>query len=65
LARPRFDLASGCTFDLWADDVPTCPVELRGSRLASVGDLIDRGIAGADFNQGDGNEPDRQAATQY
>ncbi len=23
----RFDLASGCTFDLWADDVPTCPVE--------------------------------------
>ena len=22
----RFDLASGCTFDLWADDVPTCPV---------------------------------------
>jgi nitrite reductase/ring-hydroxylating ferredoxin subunit len=25
----RFDLASGCTFDLWADDVPTCPVELR------------------------------------
>src|SRR5262245_9044206 len=25
----RFDLKSGCTFDLWADDVPTCPVELR------------------------------------
>lgn len=25
----RFDLASGCTFDLWADDVPACPVELR------------------------------------
>lgn len=25
----RFDLASGCTFDLWADDVPTCPIELR------------------------------------
>src|SRR3954468_23691620 len=25
----RFDVASGCTFDLWADDVPTCPVELR------------------------------------
>jgi hypothetical protein len=22
-------LASGCTFDLWADDVPTCPVEIR------------------------------------
>jgi len=27
----RFDLASGCTFDLWADDVPTCPTEVRGS----------------------------------
>jgi nitrite reductase/ring-hydroxylating ferredoxin subunit len=26
----RFELASGCTFDLWADDVPTCPVEIRG-----------------------------------
>jgi nitrite reductase/ring-hydroxylating ferredoxin subunit len=25
----RFDLASGCTFDLWADDVPTCPAEVR------------------------------------
>ena len=25
----RFALASGCTFDLWADDVPTCPVEIR------------------------------------
>jgi nitrite reductase/ring-hydroxylating ferredoxin subunit len=25
----RFDLESGCTFDLWADDVPTCAVELR------------------------------------
>jgi nitrite reductase/ring-hydroxylating ferredoxin subunit len=24
----RFDLASGCTFDLWADDLPTCPVEI-------------------------------------
>jgi nitrite reductase/ring-hydroxylating ferredoxin subunit len=29
----RFDLASGCTFDLWADDVPTCPVELRGAEI--------------------------------
>jgi nitrite reductase/ring-hydroxylating ferredoxin subunit len=27
----RFDLASGCTFDLWADDVPTCHVEVRGT----------------------------------
>jgi nitrite reductase/ring-hydroxylating ferredoxin subunit len=25
----RFDLASGCTFDLWADELPTCPVEVR------------------------------------
>ena len=25
----RFDLESGCTFDLWADDAPTCPVEVR------------------------------------
>src|SRR3974390_2827696 len=24
----RFDLESGCTFDLWADDVPMCPVEV-------------------------------------
>jgi nitrite reductase/ring-hydroxylating ferredoxin subunit len=25
----RFDLGSGCTFDLWADDVPTADVEIR------------------------------------
>jgi nitrite reductase/ring-hydroxylating ferredoxin subunit len=24
-----FDLESGCTFDLWADDAPICPVEVR------------------------------------
>ena len=29
----RFDLASGCTFDLWADNVPTCPVEVRGGEV--------------------------------
>jgi nitrite reductase/ring-hydroxylating ferredoxin subunit len=29
----RFDLASGCTFDLWADDVPTCPVEVRDNEI--------------------------------
>jgi len=29
----RFDLSSGCTFDLWADDVPTCPVEIRGGEI--------------------------------
>src|SRR6516225_4387292 len=25
----RFDLESGCTFDLWADDVPTLPADVR------------------------------------
>jgi nitrite reductase/ring-hydroxylating ferredoxin subunit len=25
----RFDLTSGCTFDLWTDDVPTAAVEVR------------------------------------
>ncbi|MBV9567134.1 MAG: Rieske (2Fe-2S) protein [Hyphomicrobiales bacterium] len=25
----RFDLESGCTFDLWADDAPICPLEIR------------------------------------
>ncbi|WP_260292827.1 Rieske (2Fe-2S) protein [Sedimenticola hydrogenitrophicus] len=29
----RFDLSSGCTFDLWADDVPNCPVEVRGAEV--------------------------------
>src|SRR4051812_42697479 len=29
----RFDVASGCTFDLWADDVPTCPVEVRDGEV--------------------------------
>jgi nitrite reductase/ring-hydroxylating ferredoxin subunit len=29
----RFDLESGCTFDLWADDVPICPVELRDGQV--------------------------------
>lgn len=24
----RFDVASGCTFDLWADDIPCCPTKL-------------------------------------
>ena len=28
----RFDLESGCTFDLWADDAPTFPVEVRNER---------------------------------
>ncbi len=29
----RFDLASGCAFDLWADDVPTCAVEVRTGEI--------------------------------
>jgi nitrite reductase/ring-hydroxylating ferredoxin subunit len=29
----RFDLASGCTFDLWADDVPICPAEVRDGEV--------------------------------
>ena len=29
----RFDLASGCTFDLWADDVPVCPVQIRDGEV--------------------------------
>ena len=29
----RFDLASGCTFDLWADDVPSYPVEIRNGEV--------------------------------
>jgi nitrite reductase/ring-hydroxylating ferredoxin subunit len=29
----RFDLESGCTFDLWADDVPKFPVELRDGQV--------------------------------
>src|SRR5262245_6942150 len=29
----RFDLDSGGTFDLWADDVPTCPVEVRNGEV--------------------------------
>jgi nitrite reductase/ring-hydroxylating ferredoxin subunit len=29
----RFDVESGCAFDLWADDVPICPVEVRNGDL--------------------------------
>ena len=29
----RFDLESGCTFDLWADDTPTFPVEVRNGEV--------------------------------
>jgi nitrite reductase/ring-hydroxylating ferredoxin subunit len=29
----RFDVASGCTFDLWADDIATVAVEVRGGEV--------------------------------
>ena len=29
----RFDLESGCTFDLWADDLPICGVEVREGKV--------------------------------
>jgi len=29
----RFDLRSGCTFDLFADDLPSFPVEVRGEEV--------------------------------
>ncbi len=29
----RFDLSSGCTFDLWADDVPRAEVDIRGDEV--------------------------------
>jgi hypothetical protein len=29
----RFDLESGCTFDLWADDASICSVELRDGEV--------------------------------
>ncbi|MFA0771696.1 MAG: hypothetical protein REDVDVYQ_002224, partial [Candidatus Fervidibacter sp.] len=29
----RFDLSSGCTFDLWADDVPSFPVEVQDGEV--------------------------------
>ena len=32
----RFDLESGCTFDLWADDTPTCPG--RGAQRRGLGE---------------------------
>lgn len=31
----RFDIASGCAFDLWADDVPACPVRCAAARSGS------------------------------
>src|SRR5437763_2977105 len=40
----RFDLCSGCTFDLFADDVPTYDVEVRGEEVF-VGSLPRQGNA--------------------
>src|SRR5690349_2312056 len=39
----RFDLESGCTFDLWADYVPSCAMATSGRRPRSL-ILIRRGI---------------------
>jgi nitrite reductase/ring-hydroxylating ferredoxin subunit len=33
----RFDLSSGCTFDLFADDVPTAPIEIRNGEVFVAG----------------------------
>jgi hypothetical protein len=34
IEQTGFDLESGCTFDLWADDVPICPIEVRNGETA-------------------------------
>jgi nitrite reductase/ring-hydroxylating ferredoxin subunit len=49
----RFDLESGCTFDLWADDVPICPVEVRNGdvwvKTRSLMPIVNRpGVPDAD-----------------
>jgi nitrite reductase/ring-hydroxylating ferredoxin subunit len=46
----RFDLASGCTFDLWADDVPTCPAEVRNGEVW-VRPIFDYGDPAAHWRQ--------------
>ncbi|MCI0418069.1 MAG: nitrite reductase (NAD(P)H) small subunit [Acidobacteria bacterium] len=45
----RFDLASGGTFDQWADDVPVFPVQIRNGEVWV--DLSPRGDAGAHQRQ--------------
>jgi nitrite reductase/ring-hydroxylating ferredoxin subunit len=37
----HFDLESGCTFDLWADDVPIGPVEVRNGIQEYVANKIE------------------------
>jgi nitrite reductase/ring-hydroxylating ferredoxin subunit len=46
----RFDLESGCTFDLWADDVPICPVEVRNGDVW-VKTAFDHSDAAAHWHQ--------------
>jgi nitrite reductase/ring-hydroxylating ferredoxin subunit len=55
----RFDLESGCTFDLWADDVPIFLVELRNGRVW-VKTTFGRGDTAAHWRQrlADGLEHD-------
>jgi nitrite reductase/ring-hydroxylating ferredoxin subunit len=50
----RFDLESGCTFDLWADDVPICPVEVRNGDVwvKTTFGHADAGISGAKGRNG-------------
>jgi nitrite reductase/ring-hydroxylating ferredoxin subunit len=43
----RFDLESGCTFNLWADDVPIFPVE-NSNGLAEI--AVNQGRAGRELN---------------
>jgi len=45
----RFDLASGGTFDQWADDVPVFPVQIRNGEVWV--DLSPRGDAGTHLRQ--------------
>ncbi|HEU0007838.1 MAG TPA: Rieske (2Fe-2S) protein [Terriglobia bacterium] len=45
----RFDLASGGTFDQWADDVPVFPVQIRNGEVWV--DLSPRGNAGEHLRQ--------------
>ena len=42
----RFDLSSGCTFDLWADDVPTAEVRMDGDEVWVSSRLQPAGGAG-------------------
>ncbi|MFN4179862.1 MAG: Rieske (2Fe-2S) protein, partial [Armatimonadota bacterium] len=43
----RFDLSSGCTFDLWADDVPSFPVEIQDGEVFVLVPSLDSNRIGA------------------